>query len=317
MKQYWIPGLLLALLLCGCTPETISPAATAEPTTAATEPTLQTTEATQPPVGWQEMNGKRYYLFPDGTHPVGWFEDQESTYYIDPNGFAHTGWLEWEENTYFFREDGTMARGEVVIEGVNYHFAADGTRIILVNPWNTVPEDYVPELVALPYGPAVEGMQVDRSCYDALIAMLEACNAEAPRACVVSSYRTQEYQEGLYKRKIARLEAAGCSKEDAPAEAAKVVAVPGTSEHQLGLAVDIVDTRSWSLTEGQAELPAQQWLLENCWKYGFILRYPQGKTEITGIIYEPWHYRYVGQTLAKELYEAGLTLEEYIRLITE
>ena len=96
-------------------------------------------------------------------------------------------------------------------------------------------------------------------------------------------------------------------------EAAKVISVPGTSEHHLGLAVDIVDTRSWNLNEEQENLPGQKWLMNNCWRYGFILRYPVGTEEQTGIIYEPWHYRYVGTELAEELHKSGLTLDEYLK----
>ena len=259
----------------------------------------------------------RYYLFPDGTHPTGWFEDEGNIYYIAPSGFMHTGWLELEGETRYFKEDGTMAMGELEINGVKHHFTADGTKVLMVNPWNYVPEGYDPELIEVPYGLATEGIKVSTECYDALIAMLEACNAECPRAVVVSGYRTQEYQARLYQNKVSRVQAEGYNYEDALVEAAKVVAIPGTSEHQLGLAVDIVDSRSYSLTEIQETLPAQQWLMAHSWEYGFILRYPNDRTEFTGIIYEPWHYRYVGLELAQELFEAGLSLEEYIQGLTQ
>ena len=80
----------------------------------------------------------------------------------------------------------------------------------------------------------------------------------------------------------------------------------------IGLAVDIVDANNATLTSAQAKTATQKWLMENCWRYGFILRYPEGKSDITGIIYEPWHYRYVGYALAKELHFSGMTLEEYL-----
>lgn len=99
----------------------------------------------------------------------------------------------------------------------------------------------------------------------------------------------------------------------APEEAGKVVAVPGTSEHQLGLAVDIVDTNYQILDEAQENTAVQKWLMEHSWEYGFILRYPSDKGHITGIIYEPWHYRYVGREAAREMYEQGLCMEEYVR----
>ena len=313
-------AIVLALCLQGCAPQlppestaapTAAPTETAEPTTVPTEP------PTEPPTGWLEINGMRYYRFPDGTHPTGWFEDGGKTYYIAPNGFMHTGWLELDGKSYYFKEDGDMAVGEIQIDGVNYHFTAEGWRIILVNPWNTVPEDYDATLVEIPSGLATQGILVSQECYDALITMLEACNADTPRAVVVSGHRTHAYQERLYKNKVSRVQAEGYSYEDALVEAAKVVAIPGTSEHQLGLAVDIVDSRSYSLTDYQATLPAQKWLMAHSWEYGFILRYPDDKTDVTGIIYEPWHYRYVGKELAKELFDANLTLEEYLQNLTQ
>ena len=104
----------------------------------------------------------------------------------------------------------------------------------------------------------------------------------------------------------------GYSREAAEAEAGKVVAVPGTSEHQLGLALDIVDLNNQNLDTSQEDTPVQKWLIEHSWEYGFILRYPNDKSEITGIIYEPWHYRYVGRDAAREIHERGVCLEEYL-----
>ena len=106
-------------------------------------------------------------------------------------------------------------------------------------------------------------------------------------------------------------------KEEAAKIAATVVAYPGTSEHQLGYAVDIIDTQLWKLEQEQENLAAQQWLMANSWEYGFILRYPNGKTDSTGIIYEPWHYRYVGPEVARELHESGMTLEEYLLSLSD
>lgn len=87
---------------------------------------------------------------------------------------------------------------------------------------------------------------------------------------------------------------------------------PGTSEHQLGLAVDIVDADYQLLNHAQEDTAVHQWLLEHCWDYGFILRYPADKGDVTGIIYEPWHYRYVGREHAQAIRAAGLCLEEYL-----
>jgi D-alanyl-D-alanine carboxypeptidase len=104
----------------------------------------------------------------------------------------------------------------------------------------------------------------------------------------------------------------GYSYDEAYARSVQIVAVPGTSEHHLGLALDIVDSSYTKLNHQQAKMPTQKWLMEHCWEYGFILRYPADKSDSTGIIYEPWHYRYVGVDVARELQESGLTLEEYI-----
>ena len=93
-----------------------------------------------------------------------------------------------------------------------------------------------------------------------------------------------------------------------------MIAVPGTSEHEIGLAVDIVDVNYQLLDDEQENTGTQQWLMKNCWKYGFILRYPQNKKDITGVIYEPWHYRYVGRKNAKKIMKQGLCLEEYLQM---
>jgi hypothetical protein len=134
---------------------------------------------------------------------------------------------------------------------------------------------------------------------------------------VISAYRTNTFQTNNFNNKVARVKAANPSltPEEAENEAAKVVARPGTSEHQLGLAADILcQSRPW-LDEGQAKTATQQWLMANCHKYGFILRYPKGTTDKTGIIYEPWHYRYVGVEIATEIMTRGITLEEYLGLV--
>ena len=131
-----------------------------------------------------------------------------------------------------------------------------------------------------------------------------------PKIC--SAYRTQDYQQMLFDNKIERLVYYGYSYAEAPEIAAQSVARPGTSEHQLGLAVDIVDVWYTGLTEQQEETWTQQWLMANSWRYGFILRYPNGTSDITGIIYEPWHYRYVGTEAAEEIHNLGVPLEIYL-----
>ena len=142
--------------------------------------------------------------------------------------------------------------------------------------------------------------------------MMDACRAAGLSPVICSAYRSYEKQEELYQNKVDRLLAQGYAQTDAEEEAGKVVARPGTSEHQLGLAVDIVDLDNQNLDETQEDTAVQQWLMAHSWEYGFILRYPGGKSEITGIIYEPWHYRYVGRDAAAEIYAQGVCLEEYL-----
>ena len=156
------------------------------------------------------------------------------------------------------------------------------------------------------------GLQIDRRCYDALQEMMDACREAGYEPLICSAYRTQETQQSLFDNKVSKLEAAGKSHDEAVQEAGTVVAVPGTSEHQLGLTVDVVDINNQNLTEEQEKTPTQKWLMANSWRYGFIHRYPNGKSDITGIIYEPWHYRYVGKDVAQEIFNKGITLEEYL-----
>lgn len=181
-------------------------------------------------------------------------------------------------------------------------------RLCLVNPWHPLPEGYQPQLTQVE-----NGHQVDSRCAADLEAMLADCRAAGHTPLLCSSYRTQEKQTQLYNNLVQKQMARGNSRSEAMAKAAKEVAVPGTSEHQLGLAVDIVDTQNQVLNRAQEDTAVQQWLMEHCWEYGFILRYPEDKSEITGIIYEPWHYRYVGVETAKVIHEQGLCLEEYLQ----
>ena len=152
---------------------------------------------------------------------------------------------------------------------------------------------------------------------DDLRAMLADAQAQGLSPLVCSSYRTQEKQQSLYDKQVQQWLDQGYGLEDAQREAARWVAIPGTSEHQTGLAVDIVSLYNQVLDHSQETTEEQQWLMEHCWEYGFILRYPQDKQEITGITYEPWHYRYVGRETAAQIRDSGLCLEEYVAALAE
>ncbi len=177
-------------------------------------------------------------------------------------------------------------------------------------PWNLtlvdgdtpVPEDFAGELVELR-----GGKQVDRRIYPDLQQMFDDMRAQQIYPLVASGYRTGEKQRQLLEERVQSYQAAGLSYGDAWEEAADWVALPGYSEHQTGLAVDINQEIGRSTAE-----EVYTWLAENAHRYGFILRYPQGKEDITGYSCEPWHYRYVGREAAGEMYAQGLTLEEYL-----
>lgn len=186
---------------------------------------------------------------------------------------------------------------------------ADKTQwnLILVNQYNKISDDYGPEVTYLDNGHAI-----DKRAYPDLADMLSDCREAGLTPVICSSYRSMDKQKELFKNKVDEYISFGCSKEEAEQKAGELVAVPGTSEHQLGLALDIVDISYQVLDEKQEKTGVQKWLMHNSWKYGFILRYPTDKNKITGISYEPWHYRYVGKKAAKEIYDAQICLEEYL-----
>ena len=250
--------------------------------------------------GWVDTDRGRYFIDEDGSIHTGWLEAEGKTYYLTENGAAHTGWLDLDGERYYFLEDGAMAIGKVMIDGTARYFTSTGKYFVLVNRWNKVPDDYEPNLVA------IRGLKVDASCRDALEAMLLDCEAAGYDTNMRSVYRSYNFQNTLFQRKVTKLMAQGYTQEAAERETSYSIAIPGTSEHQLGLAVDLKGGSS-----------TYSWLAKNSWKYGFILRYPNGTTSLTGIYYEPWHFRYVGDELAKELYELGICVEEYMNRLTE
>ena len=185
------------------------------------------------------------------------------------------------------------------------------TRLItLVNPWNPVSETgYSARLVD-----AEAGMRVDRSCAEPLKRMLADCRAAGRNPVLLGAYRSVDEQLVLHDDRFQQLVDEGRSPEEAEAEVSKVIAAAGRSEHELGLAVDIVDEGYRATDERQAETPTALWLEENAWKYGFIQRYPPDTEEITGFAWHPWHYRYVGEGIAESIHSLGITLEEYLSL---
>ncbi len=180
--------------------------------------------------------------------------------------------------------------------------------LILANPSTALPEDFTVDLAQLS-----NGHQIDNRAYNDLQNMMDDARNEGLAPMICSSYRTMDSQQQLFNQEVSTYIVQGYSQGDAKKQAAQWVAVPGTSEHQTGLALDIVSSSYQLLNKDQENTPEQKWLIENSYKYGFILRYPSDKTHITGIEYEPWHYRYVGKDAAKESKERGICLEEYLK----
>ena len=184
----------------------------------------------------------------------------------------------------------------------------NGDLLLLVNENHPIPKEFNPDLVTLENE---YNATVDKHAAEALKQMLSACRAAGHRLVVCSSYRSAEKQAKLFENEVREQMASGYSRAEAEREAKKWLAPPGKSEHNTGLAVDIVDFEYQDLDEGQEKTETQKWLMQHCHEYGFILRYPANKKEITKIEYEPWHYRYVGRENAKKIYDSGLCLEEY------
>lgn len=179
-------------------------------------------------------------------------------------------------------------------------------RLRLVNQSNPLPADFTVETKKLANGKAFDARAIDD-----LQAMLDQADLDGIDLLVVSAHRTMDYQVMLINKKVNYYINQGYTEEEAYNIAKTIVAVPGTSEHNLGLAADIVCTTYQTLDSGFEQTDAFAWLKEHAWEYGFILRFPADKQEITGIIYEPWHYRYVGRDRAKEISAEGICLEEW------
>ena len=194
------------------------------------------------------------------------------------------------------QSDGSAAVGPTEIDGETHFFTPKGMEVILVNAAHPIPSYYTVNPVIV-----VDWHRVDQRCYEPLMQMLSDCSGAGIEYIFNCGYRTmQEQTDILEKRTQEHMKEFDLDFDEARKKALETVAVPGTSEHQMGLAVDI---------SGE---DAHAWLAEHCWEYGFILRYTEDKAEITGITNEPWHFRYVGREISMDMKDSGLCLEEYL-----
>ena len=192
----------------------------------------------------------------------------------------------------------------------------DKSLLILVNPWNHIPEDYTLEFEN------VQGnYRLNIKAAESAKNLVAAAKEAGFNMLLCSGYRTVERSAQLYANKVKDFISYGYSEADAKVEAAKWVAPPGTSEHHTGLAMDLVSSDYWGyysdLEHDYEKFDSFKWMYEHCAEFGFILRFPKDKQDITGITYEPWHYRYVGVEAAAYIMENGLCLEEYLELISD
>ena len=183
----------------------------------------------------------------------------------------------------------------------------NGDVLVLVNKLHAISKYYEPtDMVAINGSYTTnQGLEMKEDAYKAFKKMRKAARADGIYFKICSAYRTYETQKWLYKNYLNTM---GRELRDIRS------AAPGRSEHHTGYAIDLVTkSTGWTLTQDFAKTDEGKWIKKNCAKYGYIIRYPKGKTDITGYDYEPWHLRYVGVDVAKEITKQGITLEEYLK----
>ena len=260
---------------------------------------------------WLKIDGKYYYFTASGYLDYSEYRDGcwlgSDGAWVEESYGGH--WCENSRGWWYVDDSGWYPADQYIwIDGIQYWFDAAGYldkeswALILVNKNHPVPADYSVNLTTL-----ANGEQVDSRIYPSLQNMFDDARAEGLGLFVREGYRTREEQQGIMNSRIKQYQAQGYSYSKAVKLAKQYVAVPGTSEHELGICVDI------NATGDSSSDAVYAWLDKNAYKYGFIKRYPQNKSTITGISYEPWHYRYVGKIAASEMYKSGMCLEEYMQ----
>lgn len=271
-------------------------------------------------IGWIKLGGYWYYLSESGAMKTGWLKDSGRWYYFDESGHMKTGWIRVNWYWYYLGSNGAMLTGYQNIGGKTYHlnestgawdepegdpkFYRPDSLLIIANKSHKLPEGYEPSDLVIPDVRKTGANPYLRApAAAALEQMFNAAASQGVYLVLGSGYRSQSTQAAIYNNYVAR---------DGQAAADRYSARPGYSEHQTGLAVDISDySGATYLSTSFAYTSEAQWLYSNAHKYGFIMRYPQGKEHITGYMYEPWHFRYVGVSTATAIYNSGLTVEEY------
>lgn len=183
--------------------------------------------------------------------------------------------------------------------------------LLLVNKDNRVPDDYNSKLIDVCEG----RLQASEWLYEDLREMLKDADENGHTFFIASAYRSSERQQNLVDEDVEVFMNQGMKREAALEETLKETMPSGYSEHQTGLALDILASDNLNMDRTQETAEGNKWLQEKCMNYGFILRYPDEKEMITKISYEPWHFRYVGREAAQFISENNLTLEEFVQLV--
>lgn len=212
----------------------------------------------------------------------------------------------YEHYVTYGKAEGRTASGTIVNAPAKVD--KNNAYLLLINSSHPVSTSYVPSLKKIS-----GGQKMQKSVAPIVEKLLKDAKAQGAPLKVLSGYRSAQRQELLYNNRVKEYTNQGYSKEEAERLAVMTNPLPGTSEHQSGLCMDIVDAGYGKIDAGNQNTVGYKWMLEHCADYGFILRYPSGKESITGIKYEPWHFRYVGVEAAQYIMSKGITLEEYLQ----
>ncbi len=235
--------------------------------------------------------------------------DEDDELSVSANDLVAFDDIEYQEKASDDGANFAVAEDTVIVdENGNLEEATyeDDWALMLINKEHHIPEDYDFEVATIK-GAVRSDVRIVPYVKD----LIQAAADDGVQLYICSPYRDLDKQEQLFEKKVRFYIKQGYNETDAYDLASQTVAIPGTSEHQVGLAFDFIMEDYQQLDEGFENTRGGRWLKENAADYGFILRYPKGKEDITKIIYEPWHYRYVGVEAAKEIMSRGITLEEY------
>lgn len=246
--------------------------------------------------GWVCAGGKWYFMDQSGAMKTGWVKTDGQWYYLDRFGAMQTGFIHDGTDWYFMGASGALQQGATAAENCEA-FTSTGKSIrlkdgiiyvdgvLIANKRYPLPQNYAPG-------------GITSEVKSAFNTMKQAMAAQGMSLYISSGYRSYQYQAGLYQKYVSR---------DGKNAADRYSARAGYSEHQTGLAFDVNQ-----INDSFANTAEAKWLAAHAHEYGFIIRYPKGKEDVTGYQYEPWHLRYLGKETAKAVYDSGLCLEEYL-----